>query len=1107
MACTRRTKTLVSTCVILSGMTNIVCLLYVGWVTNYIASVYIKVPVPVPARKLEGDKKGETLRIIERLDRLENVVNQHIQAGKMGKRKDLSEFDKGQIVMARPLDQNISKTAALVGCSRSAVRYQISDSRYRRRIKPAGLSHRESVHIPASLSQHTRNTLALLTAGKGKSTSCSLEELLCGFQHTGEQREYEDVLLGGGQLPQGVEYRVLFCFKYLRQNSFEPRLGDVSVKGEGETKVGISEHRVAGGGYRGEVRDKSSIITRQPQKGMYLFLGGGSGVISDGLYLLFLRSQQPSPDAVAQDLAPAVLQPVILFLFPSETPFPGDLLRHGRQGISLFLRLTWGGGLGVRATRGQHGDRELLDYSCNDMPFAGWAPDEDLYGIDQPDVAETGIVPASLAVLGRTLGRTQDSDSSHVSAHAVAFLLRRSGASYSSIKSAELRRIFTGQTMDRKTPLKSDSNQEDRSFADSSLFSHWGQDLNSETRRVALKMFQYYGYNGYLSERLPMDRAIPDYRPEGCKNMSYPTNLPQVSIVFIFVNEALSVILRSIHSAINKTPSHLLKEIILVDDNSSSAQRSNFSKALKITTPTSRTYPEELKDKLQDFVEETNAKRPGFIKMVRHQKQEGLIRSRVSGWRAATAPVVALFDAHVEFNTGWAEPILQRIKEDRTRIISPSFDNIKYDTFEVEEYPLSAQGFDWELWCRYLNPPKSWWNLNNTTSPIRSPALIGCFVVDRKYFEEIGLLDEGLEIYGGENVELGVRVWQCGGSVEVLPCARIAHIERAHKPYTEDLTAHVRRNALRVAEVWMDEFKSHVYMAWNVPQEDPGIDIGDISERKALRKRLQCKTFRWYLVNIYPEMRMYTDTIAYGVHRPTTPQTHRSTDEPQHRRTIAQTHHSTDAPQQRRTAAQTHRSTDAPQHRRTAAQTHRSTDAPQHRCTAAQTHRSTDKPQHRRTVAQMHHSTDAPQHSTEPVSVCVQLRNSLKSELCLDQGPDTDNVPILYLCHGMTPQNVYYSSTQQLQVGVLSPTIDDDDNKCLVDVNGRPRLIECIYAAGKRMKLHWLFTQRGSIQNRKSKRCLELVESNESEFGYELAVQKCSGQKWTITSVLPGGTL
>lgn len=33
-----------------------------------------------------------------------------------------------------------------------------------------------------------------------------------------------------------------------------------------------------------------------------------------------------------------------------------------------------------------------------------------------------------------------------------------------------------------------------------------------------------------------------------------------------------------------------------------------------------------------------------------------------------------------------------------------------------------------------------------------------------------------------------------------------------------------------------------------------------------------------------------------------------------------------------------------------------------------------------------------------------QLKNSLRENLCLDQGPDTDNVPIMYLCHGMTPQ-------------------------------------------------------------------------------------------------------
>ncbi|XP_069659984.1 polypeptide N-acetylgalactosaminyltransferase 18 isoform X7 [Haliaeetus albicilla] len=479
----------------------------------------------------------------------------------------------------------------------------------------------------------------------------------------------------------------------------------------------------------------------------------------------------------------------------------------------------------------------------------------------------------------------------------------------------------------QEAPPKLEENPAE-AFTDSSLFAHWGQDLSPENRRIALKQFQYYGYNAYLSDRLPLDRPLPDLRPNGCRNLTFPDRLPEVSIVFIFVNEALSVILRSIHSAIDRTPAHLLKEIILVDDNSSN---------------------EELKEKLKKYVDEVNARKPGFIKVVRHSKQEGLIRSRVSGWRVATAPVVALFDAHVEFNVGWAEPVLTRIKEDRKRVISPSFDNIKYDNFEIEEYPLSAQGFDWELWCRYLNPPKSWWKLENTTAPIRSPALIGCFIVDREYFQEIGLLDEGMEVYGGENVELGIRVWQCGGTVEVLPCSRIAHIERAHKPYTEDLTAHVRRNALRVAEVWMDEFKSHVYMAWNIPQE---------------------------------------------------------------------------------------------------------------------------------------------------------LQNSLKSDLCLDQGPDTENIPIMYICHGMTPQNVYYTSNQQLHVGVLSPTIDDDDNRCLVDVNSRPRLIECNYAKAKRMKLYWQFTQGGPIQNRKSKRCLELQENNENEFGFQLILQKCTGQRWSITNVL-----
>ena len=59
--------------------------------------------------------------------------------------------------------------------------------------------------------------------------------------------------------------------------------------------------------------------------------------------------------------------------------------------------------------------------------------------------------------------------------------------------------------------------------------------------------------------------------------MTYSDDLPQISVVFIFVNEALSVILRSVHSVVNHTPSQLLKEVILVDDNSDNGEWGQLS--------------------------------------------------------------------------------------------------------------------------------------------------------------------------------------------------------------------------------------------------------------------------------------------------------------------------------------------------------------------------------------------------------------------------------------------------------------------------------------------------------------------------------------------------
>uniref|UniRef100_A0A286XNC2 Polypeptide N-acetylgalactosaminyltransferase n=1 Tax=Cavia porcellus TaxID=10141 RepID=A0A286XNC2_CAVPO len=307
------------------------------------------------------------------------------------------------------------------------------------------------------------------------------------------------------------------------------------------------------------------------------------------------------------------------------------------------------------------------------------------------------------------------------------------------------------------------------------------------------ELFKINQFNLMASDLIALNRSLPDVRLEGCKTKVYPDELPNTSVVIVFHNEAWSTLLRTVYSVINRSPHYLLSEVILVDD----ASERDF---LKLT--------------LENYVK--NLEVP--VKIIRMEERSGLIRARLRGAAASKGQVITFLDAHCECTLGWLEPLLARIKEDRKTVVCPIIDVISDDTFEyMAGSDMTYGGFNWKLNFRWYPVPQREMDRRkgDRTLPVRTPTMAGgLFSIDRNYFEEIGTYDAGMDIWGGENLEMSFRIWQCGGSLEIVTCSHVGHVFRKATPYTfPGGTGHViNKNNRRLAEVWMDEFKDFFYI-------------------------------------------------------------------------------------------------------------------------------------------------------------------------------------------------------------------------------------------------------------------------------------------------------
>ncbi|MEQ2158459.1 hypothetical protein GOODEAATRI_012529 [Goodea atripinnis] len=309
-----------------------------------------------------------------------------------------------------------------------------------------------------------------------------------------------------------------------------------------------------------------------------------------------------------------------------------------------------------------------------------------------------------------------------------------------------------------------------------------GMIFNEMDQEVRDTGYHRHAFNVLISERLGYHRELPDTRDPQCLQKSYPLALPAASVVICFFNEAFSALLRTVHGVLDRTPAYLLHEVILT----------HYFYLCSAA--------EELKDDLDQYIRK---ELQGKVKLIRNQQREGLIRGRMIGASHATGEVLVFLDSHCEVNQAWLQPLLSPIKKDRRNVVCPVIDIISADTLAYSPSPIVRGGFNWGLHFKWDPVPHSALSgPEGASGPIRSPTMAGgLFAMDRRYFNELGQYDAGMDIWGGENLEISFR---------------------------------------------------EQYLALRPELRDRG--YGDISERVALRKRLQCHSFRWYLDTVYPEM-------------------------------------------------------------------------------------------------------------------------------------------------------------------------------------------------------------------------------------------------------------
>jgi glycosyltransferase involved in cell wall biosynthesis len=223
-------------------------------------------------------------------------------------------------------------------------------------------------------------------------------------------------------------------------------------------------------------------------------------------------------------------------------------------------------------------------------------------------------------------------------------------------------------------------------------------------------------------------------------------------------------------------------------------------------------------------------------------EHSGNYHARNRGAEFASADILFMTDAHVEFSTGWDDLVLRRIRANR-----------------ILAGTTVQKGSEFRSYGCNLEIPRmgtSWNAQRGSRTAAVQIAPCHATVLTRELFHELGGYDTGMILYGGGEPEFSVRAWMRGAEIHSVPELEVQHEFKSKDQFAVFLYS-IRHywvhNSLRLGLLYLSEpgcMSVLEYYSQSFPQEFLAamelVSGSNLWERRKWLEENQLRSFEWF---------------------------------------------------------------------------------------------------------------------------------------------------------------------------------------------------------------------------------------------------------------------